>query len=86
MRFAFGEYGGNINLSINDKDRNVDNFAALHNTTLGGVAIHVLSGGNGNDSGVVEFVGPLNGQSALRQGQLAIGGQELWIDNICFDA
>ena len=42
-----------------------------------------LSGGNGNDKGQVEFVGHMVDQAGGR-GQLAVGGQELWIDDICF--
>jgi hypothetical protein len=82
-RIAFGEYGGNINVSVNNAAANVGNFAALHNKVLGGVAVTVLSGGLGNDKGVVEFHGFMPDQNS-GLGQLAVGGQELWIDDICF--
>jgi hypothetical protein len=84
LRLVFGEYGGNLNLHINNQLLNFDNFASANNTTLGGVAIHVLSGGNGNDKGTIEFIGTMNDQ-ASGLGQLAVGGQELWIDEICFE-
>lgn len=83
-RFAFGEYGGNINVSINNSLVNVDNFAALNNQVIGGVTVTVLSGGLGNDKGVVEFQGMMPDQNN-GLGQLAVGGQELWIDDICFE-
>ena len=84
VRFSFGEYGGNINVSVNNTFANVDNFAALNNKILGGVTITVLSGGLGNDKGIIEFQGPMPDQiNGL--GQLAVGGQELWLDDICFE-
>ena len=39
--WTFGEYGGNINLSINNTLVNVDNFIALNNKVVGGVTITV---------------------------------------------
>jgi hypothetical protein len=84
VRFSFGEYGGNINVSVNNNLANVDNFAALNSTVLGGANITVLSGGLGNDKGVIEFQGPMPDQNN-GLGQLAVGGQELWIDDICFE-
>jgi hypothetical protein len=84
VRFAFGEFGGNLNLSVNNAFQNFDNFAAVHGKVLGGVSVNVVSGGSGNDSGVIEFVGMMPDQTG-GLGQLAVGGQELWIDDICFD-
>jgi hypothetical protein len=84
VRFSFGEYGGNLNLSVNNVFQNFDNFASINNTIVGGVAAHVKSGGSGNDKGVIEFVGNMPEQTG-GLGQLAVGGQELWIDDICFD-
>jgi hypothetical protein len=83
LRFSFGEYGGNLNLWINNQFTNFNNFADIHGTTIGGVQVNVLSGGHGNDKGQVEFVGHMVDQAGGR-GQLAVGGQELWIDDICF--
>jgi hypothetical protein len=84
VRVSFGEYGGNINVSVNNTFANVDNFAALNNKALGGVNINVLSGGLGNDKGVIEFQGMMPDQNS-GLGQFAVGGQELWIDDICFE-
>jgi hypothetical protein len=83
LRFSFGEYGGNLNLWINNQFTNFNNFADIHGKTIGGVQVNVLSGGNGNDKGQIEFVGHMVDQAGGR-GQLAVGGQELWIDDICF--
>ncbi|GAA1502427.1 hypothetical protein GCM10009677_37580 [Sphaerisporangium rubeum] len=84
VRFSFGEYGGNINVSANNQLVNVDNFSALHRKTIGGVEATVLSGGLGHDNGVIEFSGTMRDQQN-GLGQLAVGGQELWIDDICFE-
>ncbi len=84
VRFLFGEYGGNINISVNNKLANVENFSGLNNTVLGGVSITVFSGGLGNDKGIIEFQGPMADQKN-GLGQLAVGGQELWIDDICYE-
>jgi hypothetical protein len=84
VRISFGEYGGNLNVSVNNAFRNFDDFAQINGTTIGGVQVSVPSGGLGNDLGQIEFVGTMTDQ-ASGLGQLAVGGQELWIDDICFD-
>ena len=73
-RFAFGEYGGNINLAVNGDLRNVGNFRDLDGLVIGGATFKVAAGGYGNDCGVAELHGPI--------GQLLIGGQELVVDNV----
>jgi len=83
IRFAFGEYGGNLNLMINRQFVNFGNFKDIHGQTIGGVKVHVLSGGTGNDEGVIEFRGAIHDQRWW--GHLAIGGQELWIDDFCWE-
>jgi hypothetical protein len=83
VEFAFGEHGGNLNVSVNNQLKNFANFADIHGQTIAGVKINVLSGGAGNDKGKIEFTGTMNDQ-ASGLGQFAVGGQELWIDDICF--
>lgn len=87
IRFAFGEYGGNLNLMINRQfiPRQFipfSNFRDLDGKTIAGVKVNVLSGGYGNDAGEIEFTGEIKDQRWW--GQLSIGGQELWIDNLCW--
>lgn len=75
LTIQFGEYGGNVNLTINGKLANVADFGLLDGTTLGDVAIAVT-----NVSGpvaVLQLSGPVE--------ELAIGGQELWIDDVEVD-
>jgi hypothetical protein len=83
IRFSFGEYGGNLNVSVNNNFTNIRNFSDINGKTIGGVTVKVLSGGLGNDKGEIEFVGTMIDQTS-GLGQFAVGGQELWIDNICF--
>ena len=83
VRFSFGEYGGNLNVSINNKLVNFSNFADIAGTTINGVTVTLISGGGGNDKGQIEFTGNMIDQ-ASGFGQFSVGGQELYIDDICF--
>jgi hypothetical protein len=74
LTMNFGEYGGNLNIQINGVFRNFSNMAELDGTTIGGVGISVVNG-MGNDAGLLELTG--------RTTDFAIGGQELWIDDVC---
>ena len=69
VSLQFGEYGCNVNIDINGDFRNVANFIDLDGMTIGGVTVHVPTGGLGNDCG-----------KTGRVDVLAIGGQECWID------
>ena len=73
--FKFAEHGGNINLSINGELANVDNFADINGIKLGGAYVSV-TGGNGQDAGSVTIWGIVS--------QFSIGGQTLWLDDLCF--
>lgn len=70
--YAFGEYGGNINLEINGDFRNFDNMLDIDGTMIGGCLVEVLSGGTGGDCGRVRFTGTVD--------TLRVGGQEFWWD------
>jgi len=83
IRIAFGEYGGNLNIQINRKFINFRNFIDIHGSIIGDVKVNVLSGGTGNDAGEIEFVGEI--RDHRWSGHLAIGGEELWVDNICWE-
>ena len=73
LRFLFGEYGGNINLSINGDFRNALNLPALHGQIVGGTLVEVMNSPTG--LGVVRITGTVN--------SFSVGGQELWIDDVC---
>ncbi len=77
LKIRFGEYGGNVNLIINGVLQNVDDFAMLNGMNVGGVDVHVFNG-FGNDMGGIELC---PADSAINM--FVLGGQELWIDDIC---
>ncbi len=73
----YGEYGGNVNLTINGDCRSVANFADLNGAIVGGVSVQVFDGGQpGQGCGAVFLGGTVN--------QLVIGGQELFIDELSY--
>lgn len=74
LSMAFGEYGGNVNLQVNGEFKNFGNFASLNGATMGGTSLNVV-GGTGNDTGSITLSGPIV--------SFSVGGQELWIDDLC---
>jgi len=74
LGFNFGEYGGNLNIEINGDFRNFQNFVDINGLNIGGVNVAVVNG-LGNDTGHVQLNGVIN--------TFFVGGQELWIDDVC---
>ena len=75
LALQYGEYGGNLNININDSFLNFSNFHDIHNTTIGGVSVFTLDTGiAGESSGAMFLMGKIE--------TFVIGGQELWIDNV----
>ncbi len=74
LELKFGEYGGNLNLWVNRILKNFADFKDIDGSEIGGVKVTVVSGGNGNDSGVLELRGPIQ--------SFAVGGRELYLDDI----
>lgn len=74
LTLPFGEYGGNLNININGDFRNFENFADINGLVIGGVKVSVVNG-FGNDTGLLQLSGGI--------GSFSVGGQELWIDNVC---
>jgi hypothetical protein len=74
LSLNFGEYGGNLNIEINGDFRNFENFADINGLVIGGVKVVVVNG-FGNDQGHLGLNGIIH--------QFAVGGQELWIDDVC---
>jgi hypothetical protein len=72
VQLLFGEYGGNVNLSVNGDFANVNNPIDLHGMMLGGCLVEVIAGGFGADSGRMIISGVV--------GKLSIGGQEFALD------
>jgi hypothetical protein len=79
IRSAVGEYGGNINLEVNGSLWNFDDFSKLPGTSLGGVSVTSVVTPTTfptGEVGYIELVGPIT--------SFSIGGQELWIDDVCY--
>lgn len=77
ISLLFGEYGGNLNMNINGEFLNFANFVDINGRVIGGVNISVFNG-LGNDKGFLQLSGMVK--------TFALGGQELWIDNMCLQA
>jgi hypothetical protein len=71
----FGEYGGNVNLTINGDFRNVIDLVDLDAQMVGGTYVEVAQSPPG--FGVLVITGTVN--------SFSLGGQELWIDDVCDD-
>jgi hypothetical protein len=66
LSLLYGEFGGNVNFELNGDFHNLDDFSSLP-ATVGGVDVTVTAGS-------ISMVGSIN--------TFAIGGQELWIDDV----
>ena len=73
----YGEFGGQVSLTINGDCTWAENFFDLSGTVLGGVTITVFDQGvHGQSCGVVRLGGVVD--------ELKVGGQELFVDMISF--
>lgn len=78
ITLRFGDYGGNSNIRINTEFRNVGDLLSLNNSTIAGVDLTFTAGQSGaNWIGQLTLVGDMT--------DFAIGGQELWVDDICWE-
>jgi|GEM_PF-974786 len=80
INLSYGEYGGNLNLAVNGDFLNVGSIGALAGTTPSGVAITVTP-----DIDPLSQL-PLDTGALRLSGQIdsfALGGQELWLDDVC---
>jgi len=73
LTLYFGEYGGNINLTINGILKNTNDFLDLDGSTVGGVLISVTMATP--EKGLLTLEGNIH--------SFSVGGQELWIDHVC---
>jgi len=83
LSLNFGEYGGNLNIEINDDFQNFENFVDIDGISIGGVDVSVING-YGNDKGRLILSGEMGifdfqGQDFM----FVIGGQELCVDYVC---
>lgn len=83
LSLNFGEYGGNLNIQINDEFKNFQNFNDIDGSTIGGVSVSVING-LGNDMERLILSGEMNVFNFHEEEfTFLIGGQELWIDHVC---
>lgn len=75
LTLRFGEYGGNLNIKINDDFQNFENFDDIHGSTIGGVSVAIAGVGGGQGMGTLTLSGTID--------SFSIGGQELAIDDVC---
>jgi hypothetical protein len=76
ITLKFGELGGNNNIEVNSDFKNVQDLISLNGTTVGNVQVTVNATQQGNNwYGEMTLDGTIN--------DFLIGGQELWLDNIC---
>ena len=73
LSLLYGEYGGNLNIDINGDFQNFENFADIDGLTIGGINVAVTDLGAGK--GELTLSGVIN--------SFDIGGQELWVDDVC---
>ena len=76
LLFGECEYGGKLNIEINSDFKDFDTFAQIDGSIIGGVLVTVVNG-PGNNKGNLTLEGTIN--------QFAVGGQELWIDDVKSD-
>jgi uncharacterized repeat protein (TIGR02543 family) len=73
LSLLYGEYGGNLNIDINGIFQNFEDMADIDGLTIGGVDVTVAD--FGGSKGKLTLAGTIN--------SFDIGGQELWIDDVC---
>jgi hypothetical protein len=69
----FGDHGGNVNLEVNGDLRNINDLADLSGSTVGNVRVTVAQEPE-EPTGTLTLDGRIE--------SFAIGGQELWIDDV----
>ena len=83
VKVDYCDKGGNVNLVIDNVVLNAQDLSELDGKTQGGIRISVTS--DQNNCGVVTLSGKFNPFNFQEQQMIsfAIGGQELFVDNIC---
>jgi len=78
ITLKFGDLGGNSNIKVNDDFRNVPDLVSLNGTMLGGVQVTMNAVQQGSNwYGKMTLDGNIN--------NFSIGGQELYIDDVCHE-
>jgi hypothetical protein len=80
VSLVFGEYGGNVNLMINDIHEKRPNLEDFDGQVIGGVLVSVVGGSGGQDVGTLTL-----SEDSAPIDKFYIGGEELCIDDVCVD-
>jgi hypothetical protein len=73
LTFRYDEYDGYLNLRINRDFQPFENFDEFNGREVGGVAVSLING--------VDHMGAIVLEGDIED--FAIGGEELWIDDVC---
>lgn len=78
VTLKLGELGGNNNIKINSDFRNFANFADIDGQTIGGATVDFTAT---SAPGAHNYYGTLSITGVVEV--FEIGGQELWVDDVC---
>lgn len=76
IRFSFGAFGGQLNLSVNDELAILKSFDEVNGGVVGGAEVDLVSGSTRR--GVLRIRGKIN--------QFSVGGQEFFVDDVRFNS
>jgi len=77
VTMSFAELGGHNKIKINTVSQDIQDLVDLNGSVVGGVGVAVFATKEGNNwYGTLVLAGPIN--------DFSLGGQEVWIDNVCF--
>ena len=80
LRMNYGHYGSFINLFINGESVIAPDFMSLNGTEIGGVTLNLIRVAvPGGHTGILEFTGQIQNFNFI------IGGEDLYLDNLCFE-
>ena len=80
LRLNYGHYGSFINLFINGETVIAPDFMSLNGNEIGGVTLNVIRVAvPGGHTGILEFTGQIQNFNFI------IGGEDLYLDNLCFE-
>ena len=80
--YLYADFGGNVNFGVNGDFRNTADLADLDGTVVGGCEVSVTE---------IPVFGGVIGQVTITAGpgidieKFGFGGQEFWVDDICFE-
>lgn len=78
---AYADFGGNVNVRIGARELNLADLSDAHGQVVDGVRISVTRFNAFNyHFGVISFTGT----RFVRAGDIAVGGQEFFVDDICW--